>query len=41
MTGDSTVAVMDTERLQREQELYQNWLDERIEEAYVVANESK
>ena len=41
MTGDSTVAVMDTERLQREQELYQNWLDERIEEAYVVANEAK
>ena len=34
-------AIIDTQRLEDEHEAYQNWLDERIEEAYVVASQAK
>ena len=34
-------AVIDTQRLNTEHEAYQNWLERRIEEAYVVASQAK
>ncbi len=41
MTSGSYKAAMDEERLEREHKEYQRRLDEKIEEAYVVAKEAK
>jgi len=41
MKSGSPVAAIDAIRLQREQEKYQIWLDEKIDEAYKVASEAK
>jgi len=41
MKSGSPVAAIDAIRLQREQEKYQIWLDEKIDDAYKVASEAK
>ena len=41
MAEGTAAAVIDTQRLEDEHEAYQNWLDERIEEAYAVASRAK
>jgi len=41
MAEGTAAAVIDTQRLEDEHEAYQNWLEERIEEAYAVASRAK
>ena len=41
MAEGAAEAVIDAQRLKMEYEEYQNWLEGRIEEAYVVASQAK
>ncbi len=41
MAEGAAAAVIDVQRLEAEHEAYQNWLESRIEEAYVVASQAK